>query len=279
MFGYIGVNQPELKIKEYECYRSYYCGLCRQLKETYGITGQMTLTYDMTFLVILLTGLYEPETVKGKYRCLAHPLRKHATRINECTAYAADMNVILSYYKCKDDWDDEKKVLKGAYAKLLRRKMKHAADGYGKKLKRIRTLLTELNTQEKAGNTDLDTMAGLFGEILAEVFAWRHDDWEEELRRIGFYLGKFVYLCDAYEDVEEDVKKGTYNPLKERFRTEGFEAECRALLTMMISACCSAFEVLPIIENIEILRNILYSGVWYRYELVTEKRKREEEKR
>ena len=107
MFGYIVVNQPELKMKEYDEYRKYYCGLCKSLKDRYGARGQISLSYDMTFLVLLLTGLYEPEKHSGSRRCIAHPTSKHTYVQNEYTDYVADMNVILTYYKCIDDWDDE----------------------------------------------------------------------------------------------------------------------------------------------------------------------------
>ena len=109
MFGYIAINKAEMKFKDYDVYQAYYCGLCRRLKECYGKRGQLTLSYDMTFLIVLLTGLYEPKTITGEIRCIAHPLEKHPTKINEYTDYAASMNLILSYYKCKDDWTDERK--------------------------------------------------------------------------------------------------------------------------------------------------------------------------
>ena len=110
MFGYVVLNKPEIKFKDFDLYRSFYCGLCRELKEKYGISGQISLTYDMTFVVILLSALYEPDTQKGTTRCIIHPVRKQTVRRNEVTEYAADMNVLLTYYKCRDDWEDEKKV-------------------------------------------------------------------------------------------------------------------------------------------------------------------------
>ena len=80
MYGYIVVDQPELKFREFDKYRSYYCGLCDSLAEAHGLKGQISLSYDMTFLVILLTGLYEPETIYSEERCVTHPLRKHPVR-------------------------------------------------------------------------------------------------------------------------------------------------------------------------------------------------------
>lgn len=104
MFGYIVVNQAEMKYKEFDVYHSYYCGLCRRLKEKYGIAGQLSLSYDMTFLLMVLTGVYDPETDVDSCRCIAHPFEKHTTRINAFTDYMADMNVLFTYYKCQDDW-------------------------------------------------------------------------------------------------------------------------------------------------------------------------------
>ena len=83
---------------------------------------------------------------------------------------------------------------------------------------------------------------------------------------------------DEYsEDVEEDIKKKRYNPLKHRFGEPEFEEDCHTILTMMMAQCCKEFEKLPLLENVEILRNILYSGVWCRYELVREKRRKQQE--
>ena len=83
MFGYIAIHKPELKVREYEVYQAAYCGLCRSLKRRHGRLGQMTLSFDMTFLALLLTGLYEPETRNGIQRCAAHPLHRHPYRENQ----------------------------------------------------------------------------------------------------------------------------------------------------------------------------------------------------
>lgn len=268
MFGYIVVNQPELRIREFDMYHSYYCGLCRVLKEKYGRVGQMTLSYDMTFVLLLLSGLYEPETVCGRSRCIMHPGKKHEYRYNELTEYVADMNMLLTEYKCMDDWKDDKKHLRLLLARILKSKTGESRRKYARKLEQISAAMEELSQAEEQGVTDLDEMAGCFGRIMALVMVWRKDEWESSLQRLGFYLGKFVYLLDAYEDIEDDLKKGRYNPLKERYKEPGFEQSCTDILTMMMSECCREFEQLPILDNVEILRNILYSGVWSRYEAV-----------
>lgn len=309
MFGYIMINKAEMKFREFDVYHSYYCGICRDLKRKYGAAGQLFLSYDMTFLAMLLTGLYEPETRTGSCKCIAHPLERHVTRNNTFTEYAADMNALFACYKCKDDWKDEKKLHRLIHGRILEGKTGRLQEAYGEKLQKISRLMREFEKTEKTedlritksrhrpeetgenpdtgpaefwnagqqkgeADSSLDTLAGLFGDVMAEIVAVREDEWAEELRRLGFFLGKFIYLMDAYEDVEEDSKKGTPNPLKERFGSPDFEEECRTILMMMISECCSAFEVLPILEHVEILRNVLYSGVWCRYEAIHEKRRK-----
>ena len=276
MFGYIVMNKPEIKFKDFDLYRSFYCGLCRELKSKYGISGQISLTYDMTFVVILLSALYEPHTQKGSTRCIIHPVCKQPVRRNIVTEYAADMNVLLTYYKCRDDWEDEKKVTALGYSKVLQGKVKKLDQKYPDKSRRIQKLLSELSEMEKSGEKDIDKMAGCFGKIMEEIFAWKQDVWEDTLRRMGFYLGKFIYILDAYDDVEKDSKEGNYNPLKELYKQEGFEEKIRQYLELIMSCCCRAFEVLPIIDNAEIMRNILYAGVWVTYTRVTQERRKPE---
>ena len=278
MFGYVVMNKPEVKFKDFDMYRSFYCGLCRELKERYGLSGQITLTYDMTFVILLLSGLYEPPTKKGSTRCIVHPVRRQPVRKNAITEYAADMNIFLTYYKCKDDWNDERSIPGFAFGKLLEGKEKKSEKLWGKKVQTIVSCLDELSALEKENATDIDRVSGCFGRIMAEIFAYREDVWEPALRRMGFYFGKFIYLLDAYDDVEEDVKKGNYNPFSKDYIIKGFDDRVKNMLMMMMAETCREFEKLPIIKYTDILRNILYSGVWCRFENVSGKRKKEQEK-
>ncbi len=275
MFGYVVINQAELKLKDFETYHAYYCGLCKCLSDKYGKTGQMTLSYDMTFLVILLTGLYEPENQSMTVNCITHPFQKHPALINKFTDYAADMSLLLSYYKSLDDWEDEGKRRQLVNANVLKKRVSRIKKQYPKKAKVIRKDLKAMHALEKKNEKNIDRMAGLFGDIMAEIFVYRKDEWEPSMRRIGFFLGKFVYLMDAYEDVEDDVKKSLYNPFSDGFTTlspEDFADRCKSILTMMLAECSREFEKLPILTHADILRNILYSGVWSRYNEITKKR-------
>ena len=277
MFGYVIVNKAEMKFKEFDIYHSYYCGLCHALKDRYGTAGQLTLSYDMTFILMLLNSLYEPEISYSTGRCIAHPFEKHEIRRSFFSDYIADMNVVLSYYKCLDDWEDEKKVHKLLLSRLLEGKSSDRQALYGDKIRKIDMLMHEISQKEKENCQDVDTMAGLFGRLMAEITAVREDEWADNLRSLGYYLGEFIYLLDAYEDIEEDVKRNRYNPLMTRFEEPEFEEDCHTILTMMMAQCCKEFEKLPLLENVEILRNILYSGVWCRYEIVHQKRQKQSE--
>ncbi len=271
MFGYIIVNKAEMKFKEFDVYHSYYCGLCQVLKKRSGWRGQITLSYDMTFVLMLLSSLYEPETMHGTCKCVAHPFEKHEIRTNLLTEYIADMNVLFSYYKCMDDWEDDKKLHRLLFAKMLESKTRKAKALYQQKLRKINLLMHDLSKEEKNNCQDIDLVAGLWGKVMAELVACREDEWADNLRALGYHLGKFIYLLDAYEDIEDDIKKNRYNPLKNHYAEPDFEEEISTILTMLMAGCCKEFEQLPILENVEILRNILYSGVWCRYEAVKEK--------
>lgn len=143
---------------------------------------------------------------------------------------------------------------------------------YPEKAEHIYTLLEHIHLYEKAQEPDVDLASGCFGEIMGEILACRKDEWEDDLRRMGFFLGKFIYLMDAYEDMEKDEKDGNYNVFllrrKKLSDDEAFEQEAYQILQMMMAECSRIFEKLPILEHAEILRNILYSGVWCRYEMI-----------
>ena len=272
MFGYIIVHKPELKVREYETYKASYCGLCRSLKKRHGRIGQMTLSYDMTFLALLLTGLYEPETITGCERCIAHPVNRHHFRQNQYFDYAADMNVLLTFYKCLDDWQDERRISRYAAAQLLSKQYEAIKAKYPRQHKAVADYMKALARCEKKHSDNVEEAACLTGRMLAEVFVCREDAWSSDLRQMGFFLGKFIYLMDAYEDVEKDEKSGNYNPLIKMKDDENFDSECQSMLMMQMAECCKAFERLPIIQDVGILRNILYSGVWAKFASVYNKR-------
>ena len=272
MFGYVVINKQELKFKEYDEYRGFYCGLCHSLKERYGYSGQITLNYDLTFLSILLTALYEEEVKSSKSRCVIHPLNKQLKYANNYIDYCVDMTILLSYYKCQDDIADEKKIVSYLEANLLRKKISILEEIYPQKCQKIREYLAASAKLEKENTTDIDKISNQSGYLLSEIFAYKDDEWSASLKEMGFYLGKFIYLIDAYEDVEKDIKINSFNLFKDKYQDINFDTYIQDLLGLMISSCANAFETLPIFEYRDILRNILYSGIWTKYEIIKERK-------
>lgn len=280
MFGYININQKIMTEENKKAYQAYYCGLCRRLKSNCGTKGQVLLDYDMTFLVVLLTGLYELSNESAEITCALHPTKRRTVWTNEATDYAADMNVILAYHNLIDDWKDDKAYSKKAFAKMLDKDYTRIMQKYPRQVKAIEEYIRRTEEVERARETNLDAVAGLTGEMLGEVFCWKEDEWAEEMRTLGFYMGKFIYIMDAYEDYAVDMRKGAYNPLvyMNREKNQDLDTLVRLLLTSMMAECAKSFERLPILLHADILRNVLYSGVWSKYEYLQLKKRKTEEK-
>ena len=277
MFGYVVINKPELKIREYDTYRSYYCGLCAALKKRDGRICQMLLNFDCTFLALLLTGLYEPTEEIRSSRCIPHPGKKHPYVCSDAIDYCSDMTVLLAYEKSRDDWNDDRKASAKALSACLKPHAEKIAGRYPRQAKTLQSCLARLAEAEKEGSSDIDAVANLTGEFLGEIFVWKEDEWAGLMRTTGFYLGKFIYLSDAFEDLVEDEKKGSYNILLKQKQLLEKPGELDAVLNDTMARAAAAFERLPVIKNAGIIRNILYSGVWSRYHTAKENRKKTNE--
>ena len=273
MLGVMMVRKDELKFREYDRYRGYYCGLCRAIGKRCGSICRMALSFEMTFLAMLHTSLYEPETTCGKHRCLFHPVSKQLMLSNEAIDYAADLSALISYYDLRDGWDDERRVDKLAASEALHRAARRAGERWSRQKEAVERYVKALHEIEQRNDQNLDAAANLTGEMLAELYVMREDVYAKDLRELGFYLGKFIYLCDSYEDIERDIKKKNYNPLISRSGEEAFALSCEQMLSDMMARAAMAFERLPLLEDAEIMRNILYSGVWLRFEHASEQRK------
>lgn len=268
MFGYVIANRDSLTPEQQTRYGACYCGLCRALKHRGGLPARMTLSYDMTFLVLLLTSLYEPTGGEaGTRRCFARPARKHSYFINRFTEYAADLNISLAWYNLMDDWADDGSVIRRAEAGLLRRQAELAQARWPRQCGAVSARLEELAGIEAKAAPSIDEAANCFGRLMGELFVYDPDDvWSGRLRLVGEALGRFVYMMDAWDDAAGDAKKGGYNPLLEFWGEDDFERRCLDILTLLIGECAEEFEKLPLVQDVEILRNVIYSGVWTRYE-------------
>jgi hypothetical protein len=275
MFGYVVTNSDELKVKEWKEYKAFYCGLCHSLRNRHGIKGQITLNYDCVFIAILLTGLYEPKTEEEKKFCPLHPMGKRTILSNEMIDYVSDLDIMLAYHNLKDGWQDEKNVLKWMSYQTLKADYKRMHKKYPRQAQALETYMNALNIVQDREEQNLDTAANLTGVMMGELFVWKEDEWASYLRKIGFYLGKYIYLMDAFDDLEEDLKKNQYNVWKYYKEQEDFEEQCEHILTYMMAECAKEFEKLPIFLDVEILRNILYSGIWNRFDHIKKHEKQE----
>ncbi|MBQ8537144.1 MAG: hypothetical protein IJ461_07075 [Clostridia bacterium] len=275
MFGYVNINGKALSEEAYRRYRSFYCGLCLTLKNRHGTAGRLTLSYDLTFLAMILSGLYELEETRLEQRCPVHPAKKQAFTVTQVMDYCADMNVLLAYYKALDDWKDDRSLTAKGLMGRLEKPFEKVQAAYPNKCRLVKECLQKIQQVEESHQSPLDTLCNLTGQMLGEIYAWQQDHWEGDLRRMGEGLGRFIYLMDAYDDLREDEKKGRYNPLLAYRQQPDFETLVKDGLTLMIAEGTDAFESLPILQDADIARNVLYAGVWSRYAMLQKKEKKE----
>lgn len=276
MFGYVIARKDTLSEEQLARYRGCYCGLCHALKEQAGSLHRLALNYDMTFLILVLASLYEPEERADSARCAVHPAKPQDFWQNYFSTYAADLTVALTYHKLRDDWLDEGDRLK----KGLMEQMQPAYDKVKVRLPRqcahIEQELAALTALEQATEAVPDKCAASFGRLMAELFVWEEDHWSPTLREMGFFLGQFIYLQDAVVDLQKDAKKGRYNPLLAMHEGQTRPlADFEPMLLMVASGFAAAFDRLPLVQDVGLLKNILFEGVWTRYH---EARTRQEQK-
>ncbi|MBE6759264.1 MAG: hypothetical protein E7554_04135 [Ruminococcaceae bacterium] len=260
MFGYITANQNAMSAEQQARYRAWYCGLCKALSMQHGGKSRFTLNYDMTFLVMLLSSVYDCAPDSGCERCAAHPIKRHDYLFNDISLYAADMNVLLVYHNLRDDWQDDRSLKALAASGLFRKAARRAAEAYPRQSQAILDGLEALAACETSGETNPDIPAEAFGGIMAELFALRDDDHADDLRRFGRALGRFIYIMDACADFDSDLRHARYNPLVTMTRSDFIP-----ILTMLAAECTQAFDRLPVTTDREIMENILYSGMWSGY--------------
>ncbi|WP_027628072.1 DUF5685 family protein [Ruminiclostridium cellobioparum] len=274
MFGYIMPEKPELKIKEFDIYRAYYCGVCKAIGKRHGQLKRMTLTYDAAFLAMLLCSLLKIETRLVKERCMVHPLKKSFVTYNEIVDYSSDINIILAYNNIKDKWTDDKSKAALAGMAVLSREYKKLVLEYSGKCAIIEQRLSELSRLEREGCASLDAAAEPFAKLMEEVLDYEslEDDIRQVLRWMGYNIGKWIYLIDAFDDLEEDVKNSSYNPLLLHFKYDGsgedipafkdrIKSQVEFTLLYCLREASKAFELLDAKENKGILENILYIGM------------------
>ena len=265
MFGYVRIYKPEMKIKEYDTYKAVYCSLCKQLGKKYGILSRLTLSYDFTFLALIEMALKEecPQFAQG--RCTFNPLKK----CNYCKeTLHFDMPcaaaMIMLYYKVLDNIADEKGIKKFFYSVckiVFKRPYKKAVKSFPEIENIVSAYINEQEKLEKDNNKILDLAAQPTANAMAKILALCSDEASQKriLERIGYCIGRYIYILDAACDFEDDLKSGSYNCLK--FEDDNNKENIFSKLYFCINEATLAFELLDIKKFKPILVNILYSGL------------------
>ena len=227
MLGYVKPFKPDLKVREFEIYSGYYCGVCKYIGKNYGQLPRFSLSYDAAFLAMILASADPAPDKPSREHCIVHPAKKKTIIRNEAIEYAGDVMLVLAWFKILDDVQDEGKIYAKATVKLLHGIYKKLKKKHPALCKGVAENLAELNALEKAHCDSIDQVAEPFARIMEVRFSegsrkiYGHGDEVTELHEIfaniGYHMGKWVYLIDAVDDIEENLKSGAYNPLFYRF--------------------------------------------------------------
>lgn len=271
VFGYVQADRPEMKVKEFETYRAYYCGLCRALKKRYGQISRLTLSYDASFLYLLAASQSERVPEYEKKRCPVHPARRHPAAADDGAAFAAAVNVLLAAGNLRDDVADEKKISARAGLAGLARAEKKARRDCPEAAVIIDSRLAQLRQVEARACADLDAAADPFGGMLGALFelCGKEEAQRQVLRRIGYQLGRWIYLIDAYADRKKDEKSGAYNPFLCRFGgadDPALREEAQFALCSTLRGLGDALDLLEFKKHGGIIENILRRGLYRKTE-------------
>ena len=264
MYGYIRPLRGELRVRDLERYNENYCGLCAALKRRYGPLSRFLLSYDLTFLALLLGG----DEGSGCRYCPMHPIRRRRCGQGRGLDQAADCSVILSYHKLCDDVSDSRGIKKWT-ARLLRLLLKGAYTKARGRLPEIDVIakgeLERLGALEREKTPSPDRAADCFAQLLAAFASLPAEEERRRiLREILYHVGRSIYLLDAVDDLEEDSRADRYNPLRLRWGDKPDHAameEIRGTLNLSQRMAVSAMELLEKDENTPILENILMLGL------------------
>ena len=262
MFGYVMANLPELSKEEKRRYSAVYCGICRRIRTQATNTARLGLSYDMAFLSLLLMSLYEPEETGGNGACCLHPLRSWVD--SPYIRYGADMNVLLAYYNCMDDFEDEGKLTSKFMAGVFGKSLPELKTQYPRQSQAVEACLAELKKLEREGCPNPDLPANCFGRLMGELFVYEEDMWSACLREMGMALGRYIYLADAAVDYRRDKRKNQFNPFLAMGMEENWK-QWEQYLVLNMGRCTDYYERLPLLQDKKLLDNILYSGVWIEY--------------
>lgn len=265
MFGYIRAYKPEMKFKDYDLYKGVYCSLCKELGRRYGLISRLTLSYDFTFFAMVRMAVREGCVKLTDSRCTFNPAKKclDCGRGQIDIAYTADVSMLMLYHKLQDNIADSvffKKLLcriAMPYAKHIYKKAKNRQPAAAEIIETQMKRQAEIEAKNAGTDEAADPSARMLSELLVNDIDCENI---ESLRRFGYMTGRWVYIMDAVDDCEDDIKKGGFNPLKEKFNLPDFRTYCSGLLNMTMSDVFNSYKQLKIFRFNDILLNVIYDG-------------------
>lgn len=273
MFGYIRPLKPELKVRDFERFKACYCSLCHALGREYGFSARFILNFDFTFMAMLLWSADTPVCYTDR-RCPVSPLKKKCVCCNsDSMSISAGYSVILAWWKLRDSVQDDTffKALAARMAMLcLRRAYKKAKKHYPEFNDIVQEKLTALSSLEKEKCSSLDKVSDCFASLLAAAAKGSNSDNNTEriYHQLFYHMGRWIYIVDAVNDIDEDIRHKCYNPVVSRY---GVESRCDAAqldelkvtLNHSLNLIISAYGLLQRNPWTDISENIIYLGMPY----------------
>ncbi len=269
MFGYLQPSREELKIREYELYKSVYCGLCKQLGNNYGILSRLTLSYDCTILAVISLSIKKEISCVTKGRCVCNPMKKclYCCGNGDSFKFASAVSVIMTYYKLQDTIEDSG-FFKKAFARILKflfiGSHKKAKNDYPEVEYEVNRLMENQRTAEKQ-NSSIDKAADSTAKLISKLCKMLSNNKSQKkiLEVFGYYLGRWIYLIDAADDLEKDIKHNNFNPFIKSYNGDISSTMnyCNDVLNMTVSQIISSYNLLEPTEYKEILDNVIFFGL------------------
>lgn len=267
MFEYIKNNKKEWSGTDRYIYKKYFNGINYSLKKKIGQKSQTFLNIDMTFLAILLSGIYEPKEKVEIFNSHFPPFKKHK-RINSIIIdYVSDMYILLGYYKLYAEYMYTGNILKKRKADSIKPYLNKIKDKYERQIDVIEKSFMKFHEAEKSGEDNLSLVSNFNGEMYQSIFLYKENDrWSKDLSDMGFAIGKFLYILNSYEDIEHDIKIKKYNPIvkSKRFYKVNFETFIRQLIETELKCVRDCFNKMPIEKNYDVLNNILNKTICHK---------------
>ncbi len=271
MFGYVCVNKPEMKIKDYETYKAVYCSLCKQLGKDYCFFSRFLLNYDLTFFALVSMSKSEEKICISNKRCCCNPLKscKYISSSEGETSLkkAAALLAIMAYYKLVDNIDDGgffKKIGLSFLRPYFSHIKKKAGKSYPEYIEACEKMY-QMQRAAEAKKASLDECAEPTAKLLETVFSLEccEEKFKIVYAQFGYHLGKWVYLMDAANDIDEDIKRKNFNPIYEKLGLSKRESMqfANELLSQSVYLLTNAYNLMDKHKYKEILDNIVLLGL------------------